>query len=130
MRVPVLDLDAELCFPAYDGTTAPDTLWQIQAEMVAEWSLMETAIRVTLSLEGRYLRTCVPASGQTGHSCSKLFSADLCTKIVREDACKELPTRDWNGNEKLGAFTMDLQSAAQEKLALCAFLRGLWPPHL
>ncbi|CAI5670428.1 unnamed protein product [Oreochromis niloticus] len=130
--------------PHYNGEEPPET-YLIQVQLAAQlngWSTEETAVQVALALEVRALQILTDLQPEERLSWRTVARAmqsrfGLCTHA--DDAQDELASRPQRQEESLGAYYLRLyaqsgypafDAAAQEELALQAFVRGLQPKRL
>lgn len=132
--------------PRYNGEAPPET-YLIQVQLAAQlngWSTEETAVQVALALEGRALQILTdlqPEERLSWPAVARAMQSRFGLRTHADDARDKLANRPRRQEESLGAYAADLRlyarrgypafdAAAQEELALQAFVRGLQPKRL
>ncbi|XP_039453944.1 LOW QUALITY PROTEIN: uncharacterized protein LOC120432803 [Oreochromis aureus] len=132
--------------PRYNGEAPPET-YLIQVQLAAQlngWSTEETAVQVALALEGRALQILTdlqPEERLSWPAVARAMQSRFGLRTHADDARDKLASRPRRQEESLGAYAADLclyarrgypafDAAAQEELALQAFVRGLQPKRL
>ncbi|CAI5657278.1 unnamed protein product [Oreochromis niloticus] len=132
--------------PRYNGEAPPET-YLIQVQLAAQlngWSTEETAVQVALALEGRalqILKDLQPEERLSWPAVARAMQSRFGLRTHADDARDKLASRPRRQEESLGAYAADLclyarrgypafDAAAQEELALQAFVRGLQPKRL
>ncbi|CAI5669469.1 unnamed protein product [Oreochromis niloticus] len=132
--------------PHYNGEAPPET-YLIQVQLAAQlnrWSTEETAVQVALALEGRALQILTdlqPEERLSWPAVARAMQSRFGLRTHADDARDKLASHPRRQEESLGAYAADLHlyarrghpafdAAAQEELALQAFVRGLQPKRL
>lgn len=132
--------------PKYDGTTQLEP-YLSQVHLAAQhsgWDSEEAATHLALALEGKavqVLRDLAPAEQGDLQALKMALKRRFGQRLLVDQSREELASRRRQGEESLGTFAADVQlharlgyphfqAAAQEELALHAFLRGLAPEQL
>lgn len=144
--IPLPALKSPIKLPRYDGTTLLSPyLAQVQlAARHSGWSDEETATHLALALEGKAVQVLLDLAPTDQSDLSSLTTAlqrRFGQRSFADSSREQLANRYRDNGENLGTFAADVQlyaqqgypgfdAAAQEELALHAFIRGLTPERV